>query len=120
MGIEKEGSKNGAGYVGGFLHLFDWTAKSRKKLFPSKSDLPGTISIHVPANSMVFVLCLCCHLKYCWYFHDGFGYFFFPFFWQSIPNRGRKLMETCLLRGYVWWEYDCHFSLVVMSFSFAR
>lgn len=39
MGVEKEGSKNGGGYVGSFFHLFDWTAKSRKKLF-SKSDLP--------------------------------------------------------------------------------
>ncbi|XP_011009829.1 PREDICTED: uncharacterized protein LOC105114831 [Populus euphratica] len=35
MGIEKEGSKSG----GGFFQLFDWTAKSRKKLFSSKSDL---------------------------------------------------------------------------------
>ncbi|KAM6565884.1 hypothetical protein CsatA_025012 [Cannabis sativa] len=40
MGFEKEGSKNGAGYVGGFFHLFDWTAKSRKKLFSNKYDLP--------------------------------------------------------------------------------
>ncbi|KAJ6772166.1 hypothetical protein OIU74_018407 [Salix koriyanagi] len=39
MGIEKEGSKSGGGYVGGFFQLFDWTAKSRKKLFSSKSDL---------------------------------------------------------------------------------
>ncbi|VVA24638.1 PREDICTED: DUF4378 [Prunus dulcis] len=40
MGVEKEGSKSGAGHVGGFFQLFDWTAKSRKKLFSSKSDLP--------------------------------------------------------------------------------
>ncbi|KAK4795251.1 hypothetical protein SAY86_013245 [Trapa natans] len=39
MGLDKEGSKGG-GYVGGFFHLFDWKAKSRKKLFSSKSDLP--------------------------------------------------------------------------------
>ncbi|KAH6769620.1 hypothetical protein C2S52_014423 [Perilla frutescens var. hirtella] len=39
MGIEKQGSKGG-NYVGGFLQLFDWNAKSRKKLFSSKSDLP--------------------------------------------------------------------------------
>ncbi|KAK1591176.1 hypothetical protein Q3G72_003422 [Acer saccharum] len=39
MGIEKEGSKNGGGY-GGFFQLFDWTAKSRKRLFSSKSDFP--------------------------------------------------------------------------------
>lgn len=43
MGIEKEGSKGGGGHVGGFFQLFDWTAKSRKKLFSSKSDFPGTI-----------------------------------------------------------------------------
>ncbi|KAK6254425.1 hypothetical protein SCA6_015730 [Theobroma cacao] len=40
MGVDKEGSKNGGGYVGGFFQLFDWTAKSRKKLFSSKSDFP--------------------------------------------------------------------------------
>ncbi|KAL2459692.1 hypothetical protein Fot_54436 [Forsythia ovata] len=39
MGMEKQGSKSG-GYVGGFLQMFDWNAKSRKKLFSSKSDLP--------------------------------------------------------------------------------
>ncbi|CAH9145402.1 unnamed protein product [Cuscuta epithymum] len=44
MGGEKHGSKRGGrgggGYVGGFLQLFDWNAKSRKKLFSSKSDSP--------------------------------------------------------------------------------
>ncbi|KAF5464724.1 hypothetical protein F2P56_014778 [Juglans regia] len=40
MGVEKEGSKSGGGYAGSFFHLFDWTAKSRKKLFTNKSDLP--------------------------------------------------------------------------------
>ncbi|KAK4405498.1 hypothetical protein Sango_0556300 [Sesamum angolense] len=44
MGIEKQSSKGG-NYVGGFLQLFDWNAKSRKKLFSSKSDLPGGSSI---------------------------------------------------------------------------
>ncbi|XP_057476077.1 uncharacterized protein LOC130764053 isoform X2 [Actinidia eriantha] len=39
MGIEKHGSKGGGGYVGDFLQLFDWNAKSRKKLFSRKSDL---------------------------------------------------------------------------------
>lgn len=39
MGGDKHGSKSGR-YVGGFLQLFDWNAKSRKKLFSSKSDLP--------------------------------------------------------------------------------
>lgn len=39
MGMEKRGSN----YVGGFLQMFDWNAKSRKKLmFSSKPDLPGT------------------------------------------------------------------------------
>ncbi|XP_020235117.1 uncharacterized protein LOC109814979 [Cajanus cajan] len=40
MGVEKEGTKSGGGYVGGFFQLFDWTSKSRKKLFATKSDLP--------------------------------------------------------------------------------
>ncbi|KZV22325.1 hypothetical protein F511_05279 [Dorcoceras hygrometricum] len=34
MGIDKKSSK------GGFLQMFDWNAKSRKKLFSSHSDLP--------------------------------------------------------------------------------
>ncbi|KAG5555211.1 hypothetical protein RHGRI_012677 [Rhododendron griersonianum] len=38
MGGEKHGSKGG-GYVGGFLQLFDWNAKARKKLSWTKSDL---------------------------------------------------------------------------------
>lgn len=40
MGVEKQNSKGGVGYVGGFLQLFDWNAKSRKKLFANKPDLP--------------------------------------------------------------------------------
>ncbi|XP_047314098.1 uncharacterized protein LOC124917863 [Impatiens glandulifera] len=40
MGGDKQGSKRGGSYVGGFFQLFDWNAKSRKKLFASKSDLP--------------------------------------------------------------------------------
>ncbi|XP_019418937.1 PREDICTED: uncharacterized protein LOC109329669 isoform X2 [Lupinus angustifolius] len=40
MGVEKEGTKSGGGYVGGFFQLFDWTSKSRKKLFAAKSELP--------------------------------------------------------------------------------
>ncbi|XP_039025829.1 uncharacterized protein LOC120159262 [Hibiscus syriacus] len=40
MGVNAEGSTNGGGYVGGFFQLLDWTAKSRKKLFSSKSDFP--------------------------------------------------------------------------------
>nr|XP_043634208.1 uncharacterized protein LOC122605336 isoform X2 [Erigeron canadensis] len=42
MGAQKHGTKGGSGggYVGGFLHLFDWNAKSRKKLFSSKSESP--------------------------------------------------------------------------------
>ncbi|KAK8486393.1 hypothetical protein V6N13_135958 [Hibiscus sabdariffa] len=40
MGVNKEGSTNGGGYVGGFFQLFDWNAKSRKKLFSNKSDFP--------------------------------------------------------------------------------
>ncbi|XP_077240816.1 uncharacterized protein LOC143881565 [Tasmannia lanceolata] len=40
MGVEKQGSKGGGRYVGGFLHLFDWNGKSRKKLFSNNFDLP--------------------------------------------------------------------------------
>ncbi|KAI4344816.1 hypothetical protein L6164_012004 [Bauhinia variegata] len=40
MGVEKERSKSGGRYVGGFFQLFDWSSKSRKKLFANKSDLP--------------------------------------------------------------------------------
>lgn len=59
MGVEKEGSKNGGGYVGSFFHLFDWTAKSRKKLF-SKSDLPGTIILHVTRIFNIKIWTSCC------------------------------------------------------------
>ncbi|XP_017230537.1 uncharacterized protein LOC108205204 [Daucus carota subsp. sativus] len=38
MGVERERSKSGGGYVGGFLHLFDWNTKSRKNLFSNKSN----------------------------------------------------------------------------------
>ncbi|TKY54205.1 hypothetical protein E2542_SST18611 [Spatholobus suberectus] len=44
MRVEKEGAKNEGGHnVGGFFHLFDWTSKSRKKLFATKSDLPESL-----------------------------------------------------------------------------
>ncbi|CAI9779737.1 unnamed protein product [Fraxinus pennsylvanica] len=36
MGMEKQGSRSGSG----FFQMFDWNAKSRKKLFSSKSNLP--------------------------------------------------------------------------------
>lgn len=39
MGGQRQSSKGG-GYVGGFLQLFDWNAKSRKKLFSNKTDIP--------------------------------------------------------------------------------
>ncbi|KAL8490574.1 hypothetical protein ACS0TY_022551 [Phlomoides rotata] len=39
MGSDKQGGKGG-NYVGGFLQMFDWNAKSRKKLFSGKSDVP--------------------------------------------------------------------------------
>nr|KYP57910.1 hypothetical protein KK1_004195 [Cajanus cajan] len=41
MRVEKEGAKNEGGH--GFFHLFDWTSKSRKKLFATKSDLPESL-----------------------------------------------------------------------------
>ncbi|CAK9145630.1 unnamed protein product [Ilex paraguariensis] len=41
MGAEKQCPKGGGvGYVGGILQLFDWKAKSQKKLFFSKSNSP--------------------------------------------------------------------------------
>ncbi|KZV33417.1 hypothetical protein F511_38634 [Dorcoceras hygrometricum] len=39
MGMEKKVS-NGGNYVGSLLQLFDWNAKSRKKLFLTNSELP--------------------------------------------------------------------------------
>ena len=65
MGGEKHGSKGGRG----FLQLFDWNAKSRKKLFSGKSDLPGItelyvhklfrmIAIHIVSNIIIFQHCL--------------------------------------------------------------
>lgn len=56
MGAEKEGTKSG-GYVGGFFHLFDWTSKSRKKLFASKSDFPGTYTACVEQHWCFLYLC---------------------------------------------------------------
>ncbi|KAG6398632.1 hypothetical protein SASPL_140099 [Salvia splendens] len=38
MGVENQCSKGG-NYIGGFLQMFDWNAKSRKKLFSSKSEV---------------------------------------------------------------------------------
>lgn len=58
MGVEKEGTKNG-GYVGGFLHLFDWTSKPRKKLFASKSDLPGTYTACIEHTGVFISLVNC-------------------------------------------------------------
>ncbi|CAK8531610.1 unnamed protein product [Lathyrus sativus] len=46
MGVEKEGTKSG----GSFFHLFDWTSKSRKKLFASKSDLPESLKQERKSN----------------------------------------------------------------------
>ncbi|KAJ4955956.1 hypothetical protein NE237_012739 [Protea cynaroides] len=40
MGIERQSSKSGGGYVGGFLQLFDWNGRSHKKLSFNKTDLP--------------------------------------------------------------------------------
>ncbi|OIV91675.1 hypothetical protein TanjilG_26528 [Lupinus angustifolius] len=50
MGVEKEGTKSGGGYVGGFFQLFDWTSKSRKKLFANKSELPEPLKHGRKAN----------------------------------------------------------------------
>ncbi|KAK7246326.1 hypothetical protein RIF29_41190 [Crotalaria pallida] len=50
MGVEKDGAKSGGGYVGGFFQLFDWTSKSRKKLFATKSELPDPLKHGRKAN----------------------------------------------------------------------
>jgi len=57
MGGDKHGSKSGR-YVGGLLQLFDWNAKSRKKLFSSKSDSPGgaTLADSLLTISRLFVV----------------------------------------------------------------
>ena len=41
MEVEKRSSK------AGFLQLFDWNGKSRKKLFSNKPDIPGKLLLHV-------------------------------------------------------------------------
>lgn len=62
MGMEKQGPKSG-NYVGGFLQLFDWKAKSRKKLFSAKSDvLPGMMMITLNLLSNFSVLFLDFHV----------------------------------------------------------
>ncbi|RZC52814.1 hypothetical protein C5167_021241 [Papaver somniferum] len=39
MGADKNSSKSGGGgYVGGFLQLFDWNGKSRKKLLAKSQE----------------------------------------------------------------------------------
>lgn len=68
MGVEKQGSKGG-GYVGGFFQLFDWNAKSRKKLFSNKSDLQGTLysmcidQIFEISVILLFSYLICVHIK---------------------------------------------------------
>lgn len=51
------GVKNEGGYVGGFFHLFDWTSKSHKKLFATKSDLPGTCTACLECDGSGCVSC---------------------------------------------------------------
>lgn len=65
MGGEKYGTKGG-GYVGGFLQLFDWNAKARKKLSWTKSDLSGT-SYHTTliCKVDVYALCVRAHTSVC-------------------------------------------------------
>lgn len=53
MGFEKQDSKGGGRYVGGFLQLFDWNGKSRKKLFSNKSDLPGIFCLTLISSDYV-------------------------------------------------------------------
>jgi hypothetical protein len=92
MGVEKEGLKSGGGYVGSFFQLFDWTAKSRKKLFSSKSDLPGIIVFHVTRIFNVKYLSSCsdCNLVYMiGIFHVSF----FVIWCRAFQTRKEKRRE---------------------------
>ena len=92
MGVEKEGSKSGGGYVGSFFHLFDWSAKSRKKLFSSKSDLSGTIIFHVTRIFNIKFQSLCrfnvAHMINI--FHYRFWIYIFSSFGVELSIQGKK------------------------------
>ena len=79
MGVEKEGTKSEGGHVGGFFQLFDWTSKSRKKLFATKSDLPGTCTVCIEREEVFMSLrkCSTCTKVY-WSINFVF-WFWYPF-----------------------------------------
>lgn len=60
MEVEKRSSK------GGFLQLFDWNVKSRKKLFSNKPDLPGKLLFFIFYQLTVKKAIFVDH----WFFHD--------------------------------------------------
>lgn len=62
MGQEKHRSKGG---VGGFLQLFDWNGKSRKKLTYNKLDFPGIFSCPIIINRCPLVCILSSHGLFC-------------------------------------------------------
>lgn len=89
MGVEKEGLKSGGGYVGSFFHLFDWTAKSRKKLFSSKSDLAGIIVFHITRICIKYLISWSdCNIIYM------IGIFHVFFIWcRALQTRKEKWRE---------------------------
>ena len=55
MEAEKKRSK------GGFLNLFDWNGKSRKKLFANiPEELPGNFFFLIFCSHDIMFYCLCC------------------------------------------------------------
>lgn len=96
--MEKEGSKSGGGYAGSFFHLFDWTAKSRKKLFTNKSDLPGRSVFRPTKIFNIKYLSHCAEHNFLYMIFSFMAIYTYIYFFlsvQSIPNRERKEMATC-------------------------
>ena len=58
MEVEKRGK-------GGFLQLFDWNGKSRKKLFTVKPDLPGILLLIVTVVWSYCILVFKRLFRYC-------------------------------------------------------
>lgn len=88
MGQEKHSSKGG---VGGFLQLFDWNGKSRKKLTYNKLDFPGIFSSPIIINRCSLVCILSSHGLFCFTTTLNFG----GMFLQREPSKEREAMRTC-------------------------
>lgn len=95
MGAQKHGSKgSGGGYVGGLLQLFDWNVKSRKKLFASKSDVPG-ISFTLKKKLVL-------HLGVCVLIITFIYVMCSPAFEQMDSNREKNMTIICLPLVSIW------------------